>query len=244
LRSHRFRPGFPSDFARPTCRSRGRLQAQLQKSPNSAALAFLLGQAQLRNSQQADAEQSFARAAQLEPANVAPIAALATLQAIRGETDAAILSYKRAIPLAPTNSQLIVSLGALYETKGNWQQAQSTYQQALSVQPDNGFAANNLAYLLLEHGGDVNVALSLAQTVARVWVNRLTQPTPRGPTTTGLPVAARSSKTVKKVYQPYLPISLGYDLSEIERPCSRRVPLKLPSKRSRTARQPIAQSAK
>jgi tetratricopeptide (TPR) repeat protein len=140
-----------------------RLQEQFQKSPGDAGLAFLLGQAQARNSQQADAEQSFSRAVELAPSNLAPIVALAAVQAARGETDAAIASYKRAIPLAPTNAQIVVSLGSLYEAKGDWQQAQTTYQQALSIQGDNAFAANNLAYLLLEHGGDVNVALSLAQ---------------------------------------------------------------------------------
>ena len=34
----------------------------------------------------------------------------------------------------------------------------------MTLKPDEPLAANNLAYLLLEHSGDVNVALSLAQT--------------------------------------------------------------------------------
>src|SRR4029077_14845393 len=80
---------------------------------------------------------------------------------------AAIASYKRAFALAPTNPQLLVSLGSLYEAKGDWQQAQTGYQEALSIQRDNAFAANNLAYLLLEHGGDLNVALGLAQIARR-----------------------------------------------------------------------------
>src|SRR5262249_57579864 len=99
--------------------------------------------------------------------NPGPHASLAKVQASRGETDAAIANYKRAAPLAPTNSQILVALGALYESKGDWRQAETTYQQALSIQADNPYAANNLAYLLLEHGGDVNVALSLAQIARR-----------------------------------------------------------------------------
>jgi tetratricopeptide (TPR) repeat protein len=144
-----------------------RLQEQVHKNPNSAAMVYLLGQAQLRNSQDDEATKSFTRAVELAPANFAPVSALAVLQAKHGETDAAISSYKKAIALAPTNAQLVVSLGSLYETKGDWQQAQTTYQQALSIQGDNTFAANNLAYLLLEHGGDVNVALGLAQIARR-----------------------------------------------------------------------------
>src|SRR5439155_81444 len=72
-----------------------RLEEQVQKSPSNAGLAFLLGQAQVRNSQQADAEQSFLKAVELAPANSTPLIALAAVQSARGETEAAITSYKR-----------------------------------------------------------------------------------------------------------------------------------------------------
>jgi Flp pilus assembly protein TadD len=125
---------------------------------------YLLGQAQLRNNRPAEAEKSFARSAELEPTNPAPLTALAAVQSVQRNYDESIANYKRAIALAPTNTQLIVSLGSAYESKGDWQQAQTTYQQALNIQSDNAVAANNLAYILLEHGGDANRALSLAQT--------------------------------------------------------------------------------
>src|SRR5208282_6676946 len=35
------------------------------------------------------------------------------------------------------------------------------------VEPDDPLACNNLAYILLEHEGDVNVAFSLAQTARK-----------------------------------------------------------------------------
>jgi len=58
---------------------------------------------------------------------------------------------------------------SVYESIGNWQQAETTYQKALTIQPDNALAANNLAYLLLEHGGSPNAALSLAETARRAF---------------------------------------------------------------------------
>jgi len=131
------------------------------------SVSVLLGQAQARNSQPGNAEQSFSRAVELSPANASFAIALASLQSARGETDNAIASYKRASQLAPSNAQVLVALGALYESKGDWQQAESCYQRALSIQSDNAVAANNLAYLLLEHDGDVNVALSTAQITRR-----------------------------------------------------------------------------
>jgi Flp pilus assembly protein TadD len=60
-----------------------------------------------------------------------------------------------------------VGLAGSYELQGDWQKAETSYQKALSIQSDDAVAANNLAYLMLEHGGDVNVALTLAQTARR-----------------------------------------------------------------------------
>jgi tetratricopeptide (TPR) repeat protein len=37
----------------------------------------------------------------------------------------------------------------------------------LAIRPEEALAANNLAYLMLEHSGNVNVALTLAQTARR-----------------------------------------------------------------------------
>ena len=58
-------------------------------------------------------------------------------------------------------------LGILEENAGDWQKARDTYQQALQIDPRFGVGANNLASVLLDHGGDVNVALALAQTARR-----------------------------------------------------------------------------
>jgi Flp pilus assembly protein TadD len=55
----------------------------------------------------------------------------------------------------------------LEESRGNWHQAQTLYQQALQIKPDDPAVANNLAYLLIEHGGDKDLAMSLAQTARR-----------------------------------------------------------------------------
>jgi len=71
------------------------------------------------------------------------------------------------------------------------------YQKALSIQPDDPVAANNLAYLLLEHGGSVNVALNLAQTARR-----------------GLPDQANSADTLGWAYYHNGAFSLSAPLFE------------------------------
>jgi Flp pilus assembly protein TadD len=55
------------------------------------------------------------------------------------------------------------------ELSGDVAAAQRGYEQALQVDRRAGVAANNLAWLYAEHGGNLDVALQLAQTaVARM----------------------------------------------------------------------------
>jgi tetratricopeptide (TPR) repeat protein len=143
------------------------LKATIEQNLNNAQLYILQAQALIQNKQPGDAEKSLDRALQIDKQNVNAMVLLAQLQAGRGARDEAISSYQRAIQIAPNNAALQVALGGLYESAGNWQAAQTAYQKALSIQPDNPQAANNLAYLLLEHNGSVNLALTLAQAARR-----------------------------------------------------------------------------
>ena len=115
----------------------------------------------------AEAEKALQRAADLDKKNPFILGLLAQAQTNNGELDQAIATYRRALELSPDDPRLYLLLGALYERQGNWQEAQVAYQKVLSLKSDEPHAANNLAYLLLEHGGSVNVALTLAQTARK-----------------------------------------------------------------------------
>jgi Flp pilus assembly protein TadD len=89
---------------------------------------------------------------------------LGQVQATLKQSDAALATYQRAAQLLPNSPRLFLAMASLCETKGDWQQAETLDQKVLGLQPDEPLASNNLAYLMLEHGGSVNVALTLAQT--------------------------------------------------------------------------------
>jgi len=55
----------------------------------------------------------------------------------------------------------------MYASENKWDQAKDMYQKALSIQSDNPLASNNLAYIMLQQGGNVDVALAMAQTARR-----------------------------------------------------------------------------
>ena len=78
--------------------------------------------------------------------------------------DKALALYQQSIKDNPREAIFYILSGELYESKKDWDHAKGMYQQALSISPDHPLASNNLAYLMLEHGGNVDVALDLAHT--------------------------------------------------------------------------------
>ena len=60
-----------------------------------------------------------------------------------------------------------ILMGELYESKQDWIKAKDAYQKALEIKPENPLASNNLAYVMLQSGGNVDMALSLARTARR-----------------------------------------------------------------------------
>jgi len=143
------------------------VQDQVALVPNSSNFYLLLGQIELRNQDQAKAEAALQKSVDLDKNNVAAVLLLGSIQVARGSVDQAISTYQNAIKNNPGDHHLYAGLGGAYEAHQNWQQAQDAYKKALEIQPDYSLAANNLAYVMLEHGGNVNVALSLAQTARK-----------------------------------------------------------------------------
>jgi len=140
-----------------------RVQDQIARVPENSALYLLLGQVELRNSDPAKAESALQKAIDLDKNNVTAFLLLANTQVSQGSVDQAIANYHSALEQNPRDLRTYIFLGSLLESRGEWQQAEDLYQKALQLQPDYAVAANNLAYLMLEHGGDTSVALSLAQ---------------------------------------------------------------------------------
>lgn len=139
------------------------LGQQIARNPSSAPLYILQGEVLLRSKQPEPAAAAFSRALELDPKNASALASLGQAYDALNQKDKAIENYKQAISLSPRTVSLYLALGGVYEKQGDWQQARDYYQKGHDIQPDNPLAANNLAYILLEHGGDPNVALTLAQ---------------------------------------------------------------------------------
>ena len=144
-----------------------RIQQQINQVPDVSGLYLLLGQVEMQRREYDRAQQALTKAVDLDPNSMEAILALTAVHVARGSVDQATALYQRAILTNPRDLRPYLLLGTLEEAQGNWQNAEQHYQKAVQLQPGHPVAANNLAYLLLEHGGDKNLALSLAQTARK-----------------------------------------------------------------------------
>src|SRR3989475_5100669 len=142
--------------------------AQLAKVPNSSAFHDLLGTILFNNKKDMKgAEEELRKAAELDKNNSDALLKLGQVQVAQGSVDQAIATYQRSLKNNPREIRFYILIGELYESKQDWEKAKQMYQKALEIQPDNPLASNNLAYVMLQQGGNVDVALSMAQTARR-----------------------------------------------------------------------------
>jgi tetratricopeptide (TPR) repeat protein len=142
--------------------------AQIAKVPNNSDFYDLLGTA-LFNARKDlhGADAALHKAIELNKNNIDALEKLGKVQVQEGSIDQAIALYQQSIKDNPRDVRFYILTGEFYEAKQNWDQAKNMYQQALAIQPDQPLASNNLAYLLLQQGGNIDVALAMAQTARR-----------------------------------------------------------------------------
>jgi tetratricopeptide (TPR) repeat protein len=146
-------------------------RTQIAKSPNNSGFYDLLGTALLQKKDLSGAGDAFRKALQLDTNNPDALSKLAEVERAEGSgsVSQALAIDLQSIKDHPREISFYILAGMLYEdqSQNNWDQAKAMYQQALNIQPDNPLASNNLAYLMLQHGGNVDVALAMAQTARR-----------------------------------------------------------------------------
>jgi tetratricopeptide (TPR) repeat protein len=142
--------------------------AQIAKSPNNSNFYDLLGTALFNGKKDLPgAEAALRKAIELDKNNVDALEKLGKVQVQEGSADQALALYQQSIKDNPREVVFYILSGELYEAKKDWDQAKSMYQQALNVSPDHPLASNNLAYVILEQGGNVDVAMGMAQAARR-----------------------------------------------------------------------------
>ena len=141
------------------------VKTQITKAPANSAFYDLLGTVLYDSKHDLNgAQAAFEKSIELDPNNFDALLRLGRVQVDKGSTDQAIATYQRSMQGTVRDATFYVLSGQLYESKQDWENAKLMYQKALASSPNNPVASNNLAYVMLQSAGNLDVALSLAQT--------------------------------------------------------------------------------
>jgi tetratricopeptide (TPR) repeat protein len=133
--------------------------------PSDAGLQLLLAVCYFDLKDIDKAEATANRAIAIGPKMSEAYAMLANIDFVRGSGEQARANLRTAIEMNPRNVSNYLALEASYKKEGNWEEAKKLCERAHQIDAASPQVAMELAFLYLEHGGDVNVAFSLAQTV-------------------------------------------------------------------------------
>jgi tetratricopeptide (TPR) repeat protein len=143
-------------------------KAQIAKSANNSGFYDLLGSALFYHKKDlTGAAAAFEKAAVLDNNNSDAQFKLARVQAANGSSEEAMATCRRALANNPNELVFYILLGDLSQGRRDWNGAMDAYQKALAIKPENPRASNELASVMLQSGGNLDVALSLAQTARR-----------------------------------------------------------------------------
>ena len=139
------------------------INQQIAQSPNQPRLYEIQGQIYENQKDYVKAEQSFRKVLSLDSNNLNAYSFLGRLYIKQNSTDKAIREFENALKINPKSPQIWVIIGSIYEQQNNAQKAMQSYREALKIDPGFAVAANNLAWLMGETGGNLEEAISLAR---------------------------------------------------------------------------------
>jgi tetratricopeptide (TPR) repeat protein len=147
------KPGAARDF----------LQQEVQSRSDDPLIYHELAQVYLVLGKRDEAISALQKALSLAPGNAESALLLA-------ETNTAAKRFDEALQLAggvvqqhANESDTMLRAGMVFEKIEHWEEAQKAYERAVQLDSGNAIAKNNLAWLLASRGGNIDVALSLAQ---------------------------------------------------------------------------------
>jgi tetratricopeptide (TPR) repeat protein len=136
--------------------------------PQSAPHQMLLAGVHVARREPDLAETAYLKAIELEPTLTEPYRLLAALYAQSRRYDQALARLGALLRVNPRDASTLMVMGVVYEQQGDIPKARDAYEKALAITPRFAAAANNLAWIYSEHGGDKDKALSLARTAKEV----------------------------------------------------------------------------
>jgi tetratricopeptide (TPR) repeat protein len=89
----------------------------------------------------------------------------------KGDDAGAVSVLQKAREVLPDNITVLSTLALTLDHAGRWSEARQMYDATLRLDANNGISLNNLAFLIAEHNGDLDDALTKAQKAKQLLPN-------------------------------------------------------------------------
>ena len=149
---------------RNTTGAEARIKAALDKNPSRADLLMTAANVYAATGDARQVEDSLRKAVDAEPSNLRAYQSLGEFYANQGRLKEAEEQFERLVARQPDSVSAHTMAAILAHLQNDTARAQKRYEAILQIDPRAPIAANNLAYLQAENGGNLDVALQLAQT--------------------------------------------------------------------------------
>jgi tetratricopeptide (TPR) repeat protein len=143
--------------------AKARVEQQLARRPNSTAAMVLAARVYATAGDGARSEELLRKVIAKEPENLQAYGMLAQLYVSERRLSDARTNFERVLKDQPGSTSLATIVAIIYKMEGKREEAKRRYEQIVTANPQAAVAANNLAYMYVEDGGNLDLALQLAQ---------------------------------------------------------------------------------
>ncbi len=143
--------------------ARKRAEAWVEKNPTNTSGLIALAQVYGIQNDAAKAEAALKRVIQQNPTEFRAYAMLGRLYIAQKRLDEARKQFEDVVAKDAKALGAATMVGMIYEMQGKKTEARRQYEKIVQQEPMAGVASNNLAWMYAEDGGNLDVALQLAQ---------------------------------------------------------------------------------
>src|SRR5262249_582845 len=153
-----------------TARARSRVETKLAQNPDDVGLLLLAANTYKATGDFSRSEQTLSHLVDIDPTNPQAHALRGRLFMSQQKLESAGSEFEIAAERESDSESKIAAqtmVALILEAQDRPSDAQRRYEQILAASPRSFVAANNLAWLYAQHGGNLDVALGLAQTAVQ-----------------------------------------------------------------------------